>query len=302
MDNRAMDLNEILVFVRVLQTGSFTAAARVLGAPKSTVSAKVASLERRLGVGLLHRSTRQLNPTEAGAELFSVCAKAIADIESGEAYATRAQGAPKGLLRVTAPVDIAASVLPDFLKIFGQAYPAIQVDLSLSGRVADLVAEGLDVAIRAGKLKDSSLMARKIGISRFCLFASPALLKRFAIKAPRDLETTPCLRFSKYTKGTWALTNEKREQSVQVGAAPSADDLWALKELTVAGLGVALLPIYLARADVKARRLAHVLPGWHANTDDVYLIYPPQKFVQPKVKAFVNEAHERLKHIFTADC
>ncbi len=274
-----------------------------MAVPKSTVSAKVASLERRLGVVLLHRTTRQLHPTEAGTELFSICAKAISEIEAGETLATKSQGIPKGVLRVTAPVDIATNVLPDFLCSFTGKYSDVRLDLVLTGKVVDLVAEGIDIALRAGKLKDSSLIAKKLGISRFALFAAPDFLEsQKPITSTKDLEGCPCLTFSRYSKGVWELQSGKKEVSVKVGGRVCVDDLSTVKELTLAGHGVALLPIYLARKDVRNGRLVQVLPDWHSRTDDVYLLYPPQKFVQPKVKAFVTEAYEAFKDVFTDRC
>lgn len=297
-----MDLNETQVFVKVVQAGSFSGAARLMGLPKSTVSAKLASLERRLGVSLLQRTTRRIHPTEAGTELFHVCAKALAEVEAGLALATRAQSAPKGLLRVTAPVDVATNVLPDLLSRFAAKYPEVQLELVLTGRAVDLVAEGIDVAIRAGKLKDSSLLARKIGVSRFAAFATPAFLKGKRIDSPKALEGAPCLRFSPYSKGVWELRSGNRETSVRVGGGPCVDDLTTVKALALAGQGVALLPIYLVRKEVRAGKLEQVLPTWHSRTDDVYLLYPQQRFVQPKVRAFVTEAHDALKDVFTDRC
>lgn len=298
MDN----LNEILVFVRVVQGGSFSAAARALGLPKSTVSARIAALEGRLGVSLLQRTTRQLHVTEAGRDLFEAAAKAVSDIEAGEALATKGQGVPTGLLRVTAPVDIATSVLPDFLCAYTARYPGVKLDLVLTGRTADLVAEGIDVALRAGRLKDSSLTGKKLGISRFAIFASPAFLRGKKIEVPKDLEKFPCLSFSPYSKGEWQLESGKRSAEIKVGGAVSVDDLSAVKALAMAGHGIALLPIYLVRKEVKTGDLKHVLPEWHSATDDVFLLYPAQKFVQPKVKAFVMEGFEALKAHFTERC
>src|SRR5262245_31565601 len=168
----------IAVFVKVMETGSFSAAARRLGLPKTTVSAKVAGLEKRLGIRLMQRTTRKLRMTEAGERYFHHCSIATREIELGEAALQLAKGAPYGVLRLTAPVDLAHAILPRIVRAYTAKYPDVSVELIVTNRVVDILAEGIDLAIRwAGALGDSSLIARRFIETRSNLWASPAYLE-----------------------------------------------------------------------------------------------------------------------------
>src|SRR5215510_9248460 len=182
-------VDAIAVFVKVVESASFSAAARRLGLPKTTVSAKVAGLEERLGVRLIHRTTRKLRMTEAGERYFHHCAIATREVELGEAALQSAKGRPYGVLKVTAPVALARAVLPRVVRAYAAKYPEVSVELIVTNRVVDLVEEGVDLAIRwAGSLKDSSLIARRFIETRSNLWASPDYLKGHGkVTHPRDL-------------------------------------------------------------------------------------------------------------------
>ena len=167
-----MDLNEIVVFARVVETRSFTAAAQQLGLPKSTVSRKIAQLEERLGVRLLQRTTRKLNLTEVGQAYYERCQRIVQDIAAAEQVVTDMQTAPRGLLRVTVPNDLGSTYLGALVADFLLAYPEIQVDLDLADRVVDLIEEGIDLGIRVGPLVESTLIARKLGAVQMRMCAS----------------------------------------------------------------------------------------------------------------------------------
>ena len=171
-----MDLNEINVFLRVAQAGSFTRAAKQLGIPNSTASAKVSALERRLGVTLLQRTTRKLHLTEGGEAYFRQASQGLEEILKAEAAISASQREPQGLLRVTAPIDLGSNCLADLISAFRKKYPAVNVELIFTARYVDLVGEGVDVAVRAGKLRDSGLIARKVGVANWIPIASPAYL------------------------------------------------------------------------------------------------------------------------------
>jgi DNA-binding transcriptional LysR family regulator len=156
-----MDLDAVAVFVKVVEAGSFSGAARLLNMPKTTVSAKIAALEKRLRVKLIQRTTRKLRVTEAGTKYFHHCAKAVREMELGEAALQSTQGEPAGVLRVTAPVDIGHLLLPRITRAYLAKYPGTTVELLVSNRIVDLIGEGVDLAIRAGTLQDSSLIARR---------------------------------------------------------------------------------------------------------------------------------------------
>jgi DNA-binding transcriptional LysR family regulator len=187
MDN--MDhFDAIPVFVKVVEAGSFSAAARLLGMPKTTVSAKVAALEKRLELKLIQRTTRKLHVTEAGMKYFRHCSNAVHEIELGEAALQSTQGEPTGLLRVTAPVDIGHMLLPRITRTYLARYPGTSVELLVSNRFVDLVGEGIDLAIRAGALRDSSLIAKRFQDVAATLWASPAYLRQLGnVSHPRVL-------------------------------------------------------------------------------------------------------------------
>src|SRR5580698_3598481 len=209
-----MDLNEILVFTRVVQAGSFTAAAAELGMPKSTVSRKVSELEERLKSRLLQRTTRQFNLTDAGRTYYDHCARIVGEIEDAERAVSSLQETPRGLLRVTAPVNAAylGPIVSDYLK----RYPEVRLDLFCTGRNVDLVEERFDVGIRAGVLADSTLIARSLGSARWFLIATPAYLKRRGRpRSPEDLKAHDCLFFG-VAPGGAGVRLEKGDEAVQV--------------------------------------------------------------------------------------
>src|SRR5882672_12732054 len=189
-----MDLNEILVFARVVQAGSFTMAAAQLGMPKSTVSRKVSELEERLRARLLQRTTRKLSLTDAGRTYYDYSARIVGEIEDAERAVSSLQQTPRGVLRVTAPVNVAflGPIVSDYLK----RYPEVRIDLFCTGRLVDLIEERFDLGIRAGLLGDSTLIARSLGNVKWFLVAAPAYLKKHGRpRSPDDLKKHDCLLF-----------------------------------------------------------------------------------------------------------
>src|ERR1700761_5249501 len=203
----------IPVFVKVVEAGSFSAAARLLNMPKTTVSAKIAALERRLELKLIQRTTRKLHVTEAGMKYFRHCSNALHEIELGEAALQSTQGEPTGVLRVTAPVDIGHLVLPRITQAYLARYPGTSVELLVSNRFVDLIGEGVDLAIRAGPLKDSSLVARRFFDVGATLWAAPAYLRQLGkLSQPKSLAKASFIIFKGL--GTLRLTNGKSEVAV----------------------------------------------------------------------------------------
>ncbi|RYZ57664.1 MAG: LysR family transcriptional regulator [Proteobacteria bacterium] len=291
-----MELSDVAAFVKVVQAGSFTQAARLLEAPKSTVSAKVAALEKRLGVTLLHRTTRQLRMTEDGESFFKACSQALADISAAEASISSKQETPKGRLVVTGPVDF-GGVLAIFLRSFLDKYPGINVELILSNRFVDLVGENVDIAIRAGHLKDSSLVAKRLGSMKSGIFAAPSYLKTFGEpKHPKDLEKHACIRFT--GKDEWHLENKGKAISIKVDGRTMVDQLPAIKDLVVNGLGISLLPTFFCREDVAKGRLVPVLTDWFEAPTPISIVYPAEKFQHPKTKVFILECAEVIKKYY----
>lgn len=291
-----IDLNEILVFVKVAQAGSFTLAAKELGMPKSTVSARISSLEKRLGATLIQRTTRKLALSQAGRGYFERGLQALNEIEAAESEMASAQGDPQGVLKITAPSTLGASLLPGIVMAFMKAYPRVAVELILSDRTVDLVGEGVDLAIRGGDLGDSSLIRRKLGTSYFALFASPSYLKKHGHPShPKDLREHRCLQFAPLGKDSWELVREKSRVAVPLPGKAVIDDLHAIKELAAIGGGIALLPTFLCGMEAKAGKLVRVLPEWMSLPRPVSFVYPSQRFVSSRLQAFIEMATDPLR-------
>ncbi len=291
-----MDLDGIEVFVKVLESGSFSRAARLLGMPNSTVSAKVSALEKRLGVTLLQRTTRKLRATPAGETYFQQCVLALERLQAAESELTSAQREPQGLLRVTAPADIGHSLLATLVRGFLQRYPKAEVELVVTNRVLDLIAEGVDLAIRAGALADSGLIAKRFSVGHFGLWASPAYLKKRGTPShPRDLAPQECLRFSLFKDNRVQLTNGKERARVVTSGRLRADDFETLKAFALLGEGIAYLPSFLCVEEAGQKRLQRILPEWRGDAVTFSFVYPAQCFVASKVRAFIAVAEELLK-------
>jgi DNA-binding transcriptional LysR family regulator len=294
-----MDLNEVTVFIKVVQVGSFTQAAKHLGMPNSTVSSKVASLEKRLGVTLIQRTTRKLNVTPAGHAYFKRCVQGLEEIHSAEAEIAATHGEPQGLLRLTAPVELGGSVLPNLISGFIKKYPKVQIEVLLSDRRVELLAENVDLAIRAGELKDSTLIAKKLGSVYFAPFAAPKYLKGHGTPVhPRDLRTHQCLHFTPLGSEEWKLLGPKGALHTPVPAHLIINDLNMVKALAVGGSGIALLPTFFCYPEVHAGKLVRVLPDWRTQLNPIHFVYPAQKFVMPKLNSFIEFATDTIRKSF----
>jgi DNA-binding transcriptional LysR family regulator len=288
-------VDAIATFVKVVEAGSFSAAARRLGMPKTSVSAKVAGLEKRLGVRLIHRTTRKLRMTEAGEKYFHHCAIATREVELGEAALQSAKEKPYGVLRVTAPVDFGRAVLPRIVQAYTSKYPDVSVDLIVTNRIVDVVDEGIDLAIRwAGSLKDSSLIARRFIETRSNLWASPKYLKEIGKPThPREIANAAFLAHP--VLKTVILTNGKSDFELQLNGRVGSDDLEVIAALIVMGEGIAWLPDFLVKDAVEAGKLVRVLPQWRPKKEQLwtyYFVYAGRRYALPKVEGFVQTALE----------
>ena len=240
-----MDLNLVTAFVRVVEQQSFTSAAKALGLPKSSVSRRVTELEEELGVQLLHRTTRKLALTEAGRSYFEQAERALTELQAAAESATGMDTEARGIVRVTAPVDIGVMGLADIVTEFVREYPDIHVELSLSSKVVDLIAEGFDIGIRAGKSRDASLVSRRVGNSALGLYASPEYLRtRGKPQALSELADHDCVLFrGKYGKALWRLEGPDGEtSSVEVHGHVNVDEMLFVRQAVGVGLGIGLLP------------------------------------------------------------
>ena len=260
-------LPDVVLFVAVARATSFSRAAKTMGMPVSTVSRRVADFERKLGVQLLVRSTRQVALTDAGARYFERCQLVV---DAAEVAQTELRGEaehPRGNLRVSATQDFALTYLTPIFGAFAARYPDVSFDLDLTTRSVDLIGERFDVAIRMGVLPDSQLIARKLGSAPVALYAAPAYVKRAgAPKAPRDLVAHDCLRIlgSPGARTEWTLSRRTDVEVVSVKGRIVANGMRFLLELATLGLGIAVIDVALAREAVQAGRLVRILPEWNA--------------------------------------
>jgi DNA-binding transcriptional LysR family regulator len=291
-----MALDAIAAFVKVVEAGSFSAAARRLGMPKTTVSAKVAGLEKRLGVRLIQRTTRKLRMTEAGERYFHHCSIATREVELGEAALQSAKGKPHGVLKVTAPVDLGRALLPRIVHAYTAKYPDVSVELIITNRVVNVVEEGIDLAVRwAGALKDSSLIARRFIETRSNLWASPEYLKGLGNPThPGDLVDAAFLAHPVLKAVT--LTNGKSEFELELNGRVYSDDLEVILALIVMGAGIAWLPDFLAGDAVEAGKLVRVLPPqWRPKKQQLWsyhFVHAGRRYAAPKVEGFIQTALE----------
>lgn len=301
MNNQIPDLNDTLVFVRVAQAGGFSAAARLLGMPTSTLSVRVARLEARLGVTLLQRTTRRLRLTEAGQAFLDQAGRGIEDILQAQAHLEAGRQEPGGVLRLTLPIDMGDTAVLDILTGYRARHPGVALDLVFSDERLDLLAHGLDLALRMGALADSSLFARQVGQVRWRPFAHPDYLSGApALRHPRDLARHACLSFSALGRERWTLSRGHTSVTVPVNSAFAANDMRLVRQLALQAQGVALLPDFVCQREIDQGQLVPLLPGWQARTDPVHLVYPQQRFVPPKLRHFIDEAVPALCALFDA--
>jgi DNA-binding transcriptional LysR family regulator len=289
-----MDLNQVAVFVRVVQDGGFSAAGRRLGMPKSTVSRKVSELEERLGARLLQRTTRKLGLTEAGRVYYERAARVVGDIDAAEEAVGRLLAAPRGELRVTAPLSF--GMLGPIVAKYLERFPEVQVDMVCTDRRVDLVEERFDVAIRAGELEDSRLIARSLGTARRVFVAAPGYCKRHGTpQTPADLQKHACIAFGgDESPSTWVLESGATRREIRITPRLTANDLEVIREAAVAGAGVACLAQIVCAGDVQKGRLRHLLTDWRSVEIPVHALYP-RAHPSAKVAAFVDLVKRELR-------
>jgi DNA-binding transcriptional LysR family regulator len=275
-----MDLNLVTAFVRVVEAQSFTAAARALGVPKSSVSRRVTELEKALGVTLLHRTTRKLALTDAGRVYFQQAAHALSGLDAAAALASGMDEEPRGTVRLTAPVDIGVMGLAEILSEFTVRHPDIHIDLSLNSRTIDLVEQGFDIGIRAGKPHDANLVVRRVGNAALGLYAAPAYLaRRGEPKTVAELaEHEAVLLRAQDGRALWRLDGPNDEVStVEVTGHMNADELLFVRQALAAGLGIGLLPILVESACSEKKKvdpLRRVLPEYAVRGVDLAVVTP----------------------------
>ncbi len=290
-------LENIRVFVRVVEQGSLSAAGRQLRLSAAVVSHRMQSLEQHLGVRLLNRTTRRVQPTEEGQAFYDACQDVIEAVEYAEGVVADAGGTPHGSLRVTAPLGLGRRVLAPLVPEFRATHPQISVQLRLSDHVLDLLTESVDVAIRMAMLPDSSLIARKFMDCERLLCAAPSYLdRRGTPRSPNDLLAHQCLllRFPGSQQFRWTLRTDGGPVTIPISGTFDADDGDVLTTWALNGHGIILKSLWQVADHIRQGRLRPVLLEHAPEPVDLSVIYPHRRLLSAKVKAFADFAVDRL--------
>jgi LysR family transcriptional regulator, regulator for bpeEF and oprC len=289
-----MTLEQLRVLVKVVQAGSFTRAADVLGMQRSNVSRVIAQLEAELGVTLLERTTRTQSVSAAGREVYERALGVLDAVEDTLRVTQRVHEEPSGLLRLTCGVEFGMAAVGAWVEAYLERYPKVTVDAEYATRELDLVHEGFDLAIRAGPLQESRLVARPLGELLYGLYASPAYLRQRGMPAtPADLPSHALVVFSGASpRPVWTLhKGTAREQIKVAGAARLRVNAGAgVRSALLRGLGIGQLPAVIADELVQHKLLQRVLPMWQPRAVQVFAVYPSNRYLTPKVRAFVDLA------------
>jgi DNA-binding transcriptional LysR family regulator len=283
-------LTAIEVFVRIVEEGSLTAAGARLGLSRAAVSKHLVALEDRLGVRLLNRTTRRCSLTEAGSSYHDRARQILAELAEAEREAGRSGAQPTGRLRLNAPMTFGTMHLAPAIPGYCAAHPAVTVDMTLNDRLVDLVEEGFDLAVRIGRLADSSLVARRLAPCRFLACAAPSYLAaRGRPAAPEELEAHACLGYS-YAPGgdIWEFTGPDGPRRVRVSGPMRANNGEALAAAAAAGLGIVLSPSFIVSAHLRAGRLVPVLEGYAVAERGIFAVWPAGRHLSAKVRSFVD--------------
>jgi len=291
-------LTAMNVFKRVVDLGSFSAAARDLGFSNAAVSKNVSELEAYLGVRLLTRTTRRLSVTEAGQTYHNRCVAVLEEIDEAEQEAGQLSSKPRGVLKINAPMSFGLMHLSSAIPAFLQRYPDIAVDLVMNDRFVDLVEEGFDVALRVGgPLADSSLISRRITAIQRVVCGAPGYFDRYgAPETPEDLKDHQCLIYSlSSSPREWRFTGPAGERVIKVMGRFTANSSISLREALVAGLGLTLIPTFVVGKDLRDGRLNTVLEEWTPQPQAAYAVYVHRQYVPAKVRCFVDFLVEQFR-------
>lgn len=293
------NLNRMVYFAAVVDTGSFTAAADRLGITKAVVSQQVAKLEREFRTTLLTRTTRKVVPTDAGLSFYRRCALILK--EAGDAFDELEDSVeePSGRLRLTAPLDYGIHAVVPAVTSFAQRYPQCKVDVVLSDQSLDLMSEQIELAIRVGWLTELNVQARQIGTFRQLLVAAPSLHQQMPqLNEPRQIDSFPFVANTALRDPTnWSfLHNELGYQSVQVHPVISLDASLAVREAVRHGIGLSVLPDFAVAEDLERGVLIQVLPQWRLPSGGIHAVFPTARFRPAKVRAFVELLQEQIRN------
>ena len=285
-----MDLIQSMeIYRRVVEAGSFSAVAKEQSLSQPSISKHIAALEKRLGIKLLNRSTRQLNLTEAGANYYRHCLQILEEIEKAEAHIRQTQLHPQGTLRISTPMTFGRLFIVPHLWDFMNLYPDLKIDLISDDNYIDLVKEGVDVAIRVGPLQDSSYVAKPLGFSPLVMVASPDYLaRRGKPTSIQDLSQHDCLVYSLLSEqNSWHFSSINGEEKVNVSGKFITNTPDAMHAAALAGMGIAIISWWAAKEEIKAEQLQVILPDHLPKAMDIHAIFQQRRYVSQKVKLFI---------------
>jgi len=296
------DLNDLYYFVQVVDLGGFAPAGRALGEPKSKLSRRIALLEERLGVRLIQRSTRHFLVTEIGQNYYAHCKAMLVEADAAQAAVEQTRSEPSGIVRLTCPVALLHARVSVMLAGFMAHYPRVVVHLEATNRRVDLIAEGIDVAIRVRPMpiEDSDLMLKTLAQSWHALVASPNLAEKTgAIRVPADLNSLPSLDLGPPRQDhIWKLEGPDGAEAI-IHHRPRlvSDDMIALRNAAIAGVGVANMPWLMVSDEIRNGQLVHLLPSWAPRRQVVHAVYPSRRGLLPSVRALLDYLGERFSEL-----
>lgn len=294
------ELDSMAIFARVIESGSFSTAARDLGVSKSLVSKEVSRLEDRLGVRLLNRTTRRFSLTEAGAAFYEGCQRVLNEAEAAKDAVSHLATAPRGELKVNAPMSFGIMHLGPLLPDFLERFPELDVQMVLNDRVVDLIDEGFDVGVRITRMLDSSLIARKLAPNRLVACAAPSYLEKHGTpRHPEELKRHNCLGYSySKTPGIWHFRSDSTRHKISVSGRFTANNGDVIQAALRAGLGIAIQPSFIAGDDLRSGRLVRLFEAYQVGEDSaVHAVFPANRNLSPKVRVFVDFLVERFGEI-----
>jgi DNA-binding transcriptional LysR family regulator len=297
MKQDVADLERMAIFARVVETKSFSAAARVMGLSKSVVSRQVTQLEKSLGARLLNRTTRAMSLTEAGEVFYEHCARIVEELVEGKLAVSRLHAEPRGLLRISASVAFGtlqiAPALPEFLSL----HPEVEIDMAITDRFVDLADERYDLAIRIAHDPGQMLVARRLAAVRRSICATPEYFARRGVpRTPQDLARHNCLTYTHFNpQDPWRLRGPQGDISVQASGNLRLNDDEALSQAVLGGLGIALLPTFIIGGELQAGRLQSVLSDYVPLERHIFAVYLPNRHLSAKVRAFIDFLLKRFQ-------
>jgi len=290
-------LNDMMLFVRVVNCNSFTAAAKQMKLSKSIVSKRISRLEQNLKVRLLNRSTRKLSLTEAGQVFFGRCSRISEDVEAAELEVMYTHKTPKGWIRITAPLSFGYLHISPAIADFIKEYPKVKIDLHLSDHPVDLIEESYDIGIRLGKLEDSNLIAKRLAARTMFVCGSPKYFKEHGIpEHPTDLVNHDCFIYEVPLIGDeWRFTVDGHDSIVKVHGSMMSNNGRALLEASISGLGLVFLPEFVVSRQLKSGKLQSVLGEYCQNKIELHATYPHNRHLARKVRYFIDFLAERFQ-------